>query len=210
MRSWRLWGDRGLKLASQFTGRSFQKKKKRSPDLDWDESSRGNMWKHLQRQHKVGESWTVNPFLASFAEISNVHRMTSRSVHMTFVLWVLSAQPCDALRFLLHLLSGLKSRRLEERRPLGFNCFHLHLQLTSPPQSVFKHLSWPFLLCTCSPRLSCLFRMIPQLISQRPQRSSGVKWEFLVSSCCNNKSNCSGEHPPETALTHLWAHRKLR
>ena len=70
--------------------------------------------------------------------------------------------------------------------------FPLHLQLTSPPQNVFTHLAWHFSFVPFSHQLSYLFRMN----NQRLQRSSGVKQEFPVSSCCNNNSNCTGERPP--------------
>lgn len=93
------------------------------------------------------------------------------------------------------------------------NCFH-HTQVSwlSPPSSAditsiecLHTLGLTFFLCTCSPHVSCFFRMIPQLISQRLDWSSGVKWEFPVSSCCNNKSSCTGERPPRPR----WRIREL-
>lgn len=94
--------------------------------------------------------------------------------------------------------SGLKAASFR------FDCLH-HTQVRwlSPPSSAditstecLHTLGLTFFLCSCSPQLSYLFRMIPQLINQRLERSSRVKWEFPVSTCCNNKFICTGECPP--------------
>lgn len=114
---------------------------------DWAESSRGDPWKHLQLEYKGRKGWTMNPFLASLAHLSNALWVTHRSIHMAFDLRVLLAvtHPCGALKFALHLLSGLKLRRLESGVLFGLTAFithrsadfYLHLQLTSPLQNVF-------------------------------------------------------------------------